>query len=393
MEDLKDKTIGVFFGGQSPEHEISIITGEFIIAELKKMGLNVSAVYVDKEGAWYSNEEVAKLKFFKEGYHNALKELSEQYLHLGLSKKRLALQARNVFKRGKKFIEFIFPAFHGRCGEDGAMQGLAEFFQTPYAGCGIYTSSIAIDKDFTKKMFKKINIPTTEHITVHKKDFADGKDKAIKKIQKDLGLPVFIKPSRAGSSIGITKVKKEEDIADALELACHYDPKVVIEKSVENVKDITCAVLSDGEQVIVSEVQEALFSADLFDYDLKYLEGGGAQTGNAESNLAIPAKISKEHTEKVKDMCKTLFREVEANGTMRVDFLMNRESGEIFANEINTLPGTLYHHLWKKSDVEINTVLEMMLKDGMRRWKESQEMHSEFTTDVLKSANSAKLQQ
>lgn len=392
MEELQDKTIGVFFGGQSPEHEISIITGEFIIAEMKKMGLNVVAVYVDRNGTWYSDESITKLAFFKEEYKEKLKILPEYYLNLKLSQYKLALQQKGIFNKEKMSIEFIFPAFHGLYGEDGTAQGLAEFFQVPYAGCGIYASSIAVDKELTKKLLQALDIPTTEFLVVHKEEYIGNESKIERKIQEIFNLPVFVKPARSGSSIGITKIKKEEDLKDALNLALYYDPKIVVEKSVENIVDVTCAVLSDGDQIIISEIQESLFKSDLFDYSVKYLEDGGAQTGNAEVNLVIPAKIPSKQTKKIKEICETLFKELEASGTMRVDFLLNKKTGELFTNEVNTLPGTLYHHLWKKSGIEINTVLEMMLKNGMKRWKKSQEIHKEYATNVLENANQTKLQ-
>ena len=392
LEEVQDKTIGVFFGGQSPEHEISIITGEFIVSEMKKMGLTVVAVYVDRDGTWYSDEKIAKLAFFEGEYKKELKSLPEYYLNLGRSKCKLALQQKGILSIDKIDIEYIFPAFHGLYGEDGTVQGLAEFFQVPYAGCGIYASAIAVDKALTKKMLKSLNIPTTDFITIHKEEYKKNADTIKQQIQETLDLPVFIKPARSGSSIGITKVKKKEDLHDAINLALYYDPKIIIEKSVENIVDITCAVVSDGKEIQVSEVQESLFTSDLFDYRVKYLEDGGAQTGNAESNLVIPANISKEHTKQIKDMSKALFTALEANGTMRIDFLLNKETKELFANEINTLPGTLYHHLWKKSGIGSNVVLEMMLKDGMHRWQESQEMHNDFATDVLTNAQQSKLQ-
>ena len=278
LEEIQDKTIGVFFGGQSPEHEISIITGEFIIAELKKMGLTAAAVYVDRSGTWYCDEKIAKLAFFKEEYDQELKDLPEYYLNLGQSECKLALQQKGIFGIGKIDIDYIFPAFHGLYGEDGTVQGLAEFFQVPYAGCGIYASAIAVDKVLTKGALKALNIPTTDFLVVQKQEYGKSADAIEKQIQDTLGLPVFVKPARSGSSIGITKVKKQGDLRDALNLALYYDPKIIVEKSVENIVDVTCAVLSDGEEIHLSEVQESLFQSDLFDYSVKYLEDGGAQT-------------------------------------------------------------------------------------------------------------------
>lgn len=393
MKDLQNKTIGVFFGGQNPEHEISIITGEFVIAELRKMGLKVVAVYVDKNGAWYSNEEISKLSFFQKDYTKKLKNFSSHCLDLSSSRNKLVLQCNKFLSKKKIEIDFAFPTFHGLYGEDGTVQGLVEFFRVPYAGCGIYTSSISIDKGLTKKLLNSLNIPTTDYIISNKHEFTNNVEGLISKIKAKLTFPVFVKPARTGSSIGITKVKNADGLKDAIALAFHYDTKIIVEKSVENIVDLTCSVLSDGGKTMVSDVQESVFeSSDLFDYNVKYLEDGGAQTGNAESNLIIPANISKEHTEKIKEYSRYIFKEIDANGTIRVDFLLNKKTGELFANEINTLPGTLYHHLWKKIDISISEVLEKMLTHGYVRWEDSQEIQNDFKTDVLNNANQLKLQ-
>lgn len=392
MKELENKTIGVFFGGQNPEHEISVITGEFVISELKKMGFNVVAVYVDKNGIWYCDEKLSKLKFFKDNYNEKLKKLRGHFLDLELSQKKLVFKDKSLLNKNRIDIDFIFPTFHGLYGEDGTIQGLADFFHVPYAGCGIYASSVSIDKSLTKKLLKSLNIPTTDFIILNKQDFINGKKNIVTEIKRTLTFPIFVKPARAGSSIGITKVKNDNEIENALNLAFHYDTKVIVENSVENIVDLTCAVLSDGDNVITSEVQESVFESDLFDYSVKYLEDGGAQTGNAESNLIIPAKISSEHTRKIKDYSKLIFDEIDASGTLRVDFLLNKNSGELFTNEINTLPGTLYHHLWKKSGIPFNEVLENMITNGFVKWRELQEIQNDFKTDVLSNANQLKLQ-
>ena len=267
-----------------------------------------------------------------------------------------------------------------------------ELFHVPYSGCGIYSSAVSIDKCFTKKLLKSLNIQTTDFLIFNKQEWADNADSAVEKIKATFEFPVFVKPARTGSSIGITKAKNSEELKDALDLAFYYDIKVVVENSVENIVDLTCAVLSDGEKIIASEVQESLFESDLFDYSVKYLEDGGAQTGNAESSLVIPANIADKFTEQIKNNSKQIFKEIDANGTIRVDFLLNKKTGELFANEINTLPGTLYHHLWNKSGIAINEVLEKMLKNGFLRWKESQKINNDFNTDVLNNANQLKLQ-
>ncbi len=393
MKELQNKTIGVFFGGQNPEHEISIITGEFAIAELKRMGLNAVGIYVDKNGVWRSDEKISKLKFFKDDYEKKLKDIPSCLLDLKLSREKLVLRQGCFLKKKRLDIDFIFPTFHGLLGEDGTIQGLAEFFRVPYAGCGIYASSVSIDKALTKKLLKSLGMPITDFVVLNKKDFIKDKEGVIAGIKEKLSFPIFVKPARTGSSIGITKVKNNDEMEDALNLAFHYDIKVIAENSVENITDLTCALLNDGDEIIASEVQESLFSSDLFDYGVKYLEEGGAQIGNAESNLVIPAKISDEYTRKIKNYSKLIFKETDANGTMRVDFLLNKKTGELFVNEINTMPGTLYHHIWKKSGISMSEILEKMILSGFAKWKELQEIHTDFENDVLNNANQLKLQQ
>ena len=392
MNELKEKTIGVFFGGQSPEHEISIITGEFVIAELKRIGYSVVAVYVDKKGQWYAGKEISELKFFKEKYQDKLDGLLKYSLNLSKSKKKLILESGGLFGKKEIQIDFVFPTFHGLGGEDGSAQGLFEFFQVPYAGCGIHASSIAIDKTFTKKFLNSLNIPTTDFLIFNKEKWESEQRSVIENIKNTLKFPIFVKPARSGSSIGISKVKSVEELEEAMNLGFYYDVKVVVENGVENVVDLTCAVLSDGKSVLASEVQESVFESDLFDYSVKYLKDGGAQTGNAESSLIIPANIDDKFTDLTKKYAKEIFVEIDGNGTARIDFLLNKKTGELFANEINTLPGTLYHHLWEKTNVKMDEVLDKMITDGMKRWNDFQKINVDFETDVLNNANQLKLQ-
>lgn len=390
MQDITNKTIGVFFGGQSPEHEISVITGEFVIAELQKKGMKVVPVYVGKKGNWYSSDEIGKLSFFKGDYEATLAKQTEYFLDIPASQKKLVLKEQKAFGAKSITIDFAFPTFHGMYGEDGTVQGMFEFFRVPYAGCGLYTSSIAIDKGITKGHMMMLGVPTTKAVWLLKESYTY--EAALEQIKSQLGMPIFVKPARAGSSIGISKVKNYEQLEDALNLAFHYDSRVIVEDSVENIVDLTCAALRLNGTVIASEIQESKFASDLFDFSGKYLEDGGAQTGNATSSLVIPASVNPEITMEVKRITKMLFQRFDANGTMRVDFLYNKETGVLYANEINTLPGTLYHHLWDKSGVSISEVLDAMITDGMNRWNLTDRMAVSFKTDVLNAANSMKLQ-
>lgn len=349
-----NKKIGVFFGGRNAEHDISIVTGQFVISTLEKKGVDVVGVYVSKKGDFYLGEKISKLSFFKGDFDTQLEKLKKCSIELG--NKKLVFKEPGMM--GKSFeVGFAFPAFHGQFGEDGSVQGFFEFLNIPYAGCGVYTSSVAIDKSLTKDFFKNNNIPVSDYVVFDKKYFQNKKENCISQIDEKLEYPIFVKPIKQGSSIGISKVDKKEDLEDALELAFFYDSRVLLENGVKNIKDLTCAVLSNGQDMVVSEVQESVFADGFLDYEKKYMDDGGTQTGESES-VQIPAKISDEITEKIKNYSLEVFEKLEGNGTMRIDFLLNTETQDLFLNEINTLPGTLYHHLWKKSGKDISEIIE-----------------------------------
>jgi D-alanine-D-alanine ligase len=200
-----------------------------------------------------------------------------------------------------------------------------------------------------------------------------------------------VKPARLGSSIGMQKVREQEDLEDACEVALHYDTRILVEESVENMADVTCAVLGN-EDPTPSLLQESVFEGEHFSYEAKYLEDGGAQLGNAEKNIIIPARLDEKMTKEIRDLAVRIFKLFDGAGTARVDFLYDKKNNKAYANEINTMPGTLYHHLWKASGIEIGELLKKLIGLAQKRHKEKNEVTVEFQTDILKHANSIKLQ-
>lgn len=391
---MSKQTIGVFFGSRSPEHDISIITGVFIIAELKKLGYSVVPVYIGKKGEWHISETVGALKFFTKG--NAEEELQKNnfqkfYLDLENSRGKLVFKKKGI--GGKEIIvDVAFPAFHGSFGEDGTIQGLWEMLNVPYVGCGVTASAVAMDKILTKDVYAAHHIATTPYVGFSATEWAKNKTELLEKIRSRLAPAVFVKPARLGSSIGIGKVKDtaSEDLEFKIEVALHYDSVVIVESAVDNVIDLTCCVLG-GDEPQTSLVQESVFSNDLFDFNEKYLEDGGAQLGNAKRGLMIPANIPEAITKKIQEMSKHIFFMMGATGIARVDWLYDRKSGELFANEINPLPGTLYHHLWKVSGVQISEVLTRLIALALERHQAKQKITYTFDSSVLKQAGSMKL--
>ena len=379
--------IGVFFGSRSPEHDVSVITGEFIISGLKKMGHNPIPVYWDKNGRWFLDKALSELKFFKDG-EGDLKKLNSYFLDLEKSVGRMVFKQKGLF--GKEvIIDLAFPAFHGQNGEDGTAQGWFEICSMPYVGCDVASSAISMDKVLTKEFYQAHNIATAKFVSFFAYDFKKEPEKIWQKFVS-LRYPLFVKPARLGSSIGINKVKNATELSEAIEVAMHYENKILVEEGVENLMDVTCAVLGN-EEPKASLLQESLFNEDLFSYDDKYLSDGGAQFGHADSQLVIPANLDKETTDYTQKLAVKIFKLLGCSGTARIDFLYDQKSRVMYANEINALPGTLYHHLWKKSGLEFEDLLQELIKLAQEKYAQKQKLIFSFDSAILQKANSMKL--
>ena len=386
------KNIGVFFGSKTPEHDVSIITAQTIISGLKKIGYNVVPVYLSKEGEWYVDERLGTIKFFvTDNWQLLLKNIERHYIDLAKSQNKIVFKNKKIFGR-EIIVDIAFPAFHGVNGEDGTMQGVFEMFNIPYIGCGVASSAISMDKVLTKQFYISNNIPTAKFVNFLNSDWQTGKTRILEDIKSNLSFPLFVKPARLGSSIGIAKVKKYEDLELAIEVALHYDTKVLVEEGVNNLKDLTCCVIGNND-VITSEIQESSFGDEFFSYDEKYLNDGGAQLGNAQKNIIIPANIDAETTKKIKDLSAQVYKSLDCSGIARVDFLYNSLEKKIYVNEVNTLPGTLYHHLWKASGLEFEDLLKKLIKYAEEIHKAKMAVKYTFDSELLKMTKSIKLQQ
>lgn len=387
------KNIGVFFGSSSPEHDVSIITGEFIISGLKKLGYEVTPIYLTKERKWLIGDELGKLQFFT-GEKNDLKAVESKYeylLDLSETKGKMFFVKKGIF--GKKIeIDLAFPAFHGAYGEDGTIQGIFELIGVPYVGCNVLSSSLTLDKALTKAVYESANIKTTKYISFLKSDWENKKTEILSQANSELKFPVFVKPVHLGSSIGITKVKNKEgnELEFAIEAGLYYDDKILIEEGVENLMDVTCCVIGNNE-LQASELQESVFGSELFDFEEKYLKDGGAQLGNAQDGIVIPARLDEKTTTEIKELSKKIYHLFGCSGISRVDYLYNKETKEYFANEINTLPGTLYHHLWKASGIEFEELIKKLIGFAEEKFEEKKKLNYVFDSVILKQLKSAKL--
>jgi len=382
--------IGVFFGGKSTEHDVSIITGQLIIDGLRKLNHNVVPVYVNRTGEWMIDDSLGKLGSFTDSTKDAGAEPKYKQYFLDLETSRGKMIFRKKGLGGKAVeIELAFPAFHGSYGEDGTMQGLFEMFNIPFVGCGVTASAIAMDKAYTKQICQTYGVPIVPFEVFTKAEWLKDSKEIVKKISK-LSWPLFVKPVHLGSSIAIAKVENEKELKDQIEVALYYDDKVLVEEGVKNLKDLTCCIIGNDE-TIASEIQESIFMAELFDFEEKYLKDGGTQLGNAKSGIVIPANIEDKVTNDIKAIAKKVYASIGCEGIARVDFLMDTKSGKYFANEVNPLPGTLYEHLWKASGIEFPELLTKLLGYAKDAHEKKQKLTHSFSSNILSNLNSTKL--
>jgi len=382
------KTVAVIFGGRSAEHDVSIITAHTpIIQSLLATGqFDVWPIYIAKNGSWYSDQAMNDLAYFKHDNFQA---------YLARQKK-----VRILFDDGLKIIwpgirsktvriDIAFPAMHGTFGEDGSLMGLLRMANIPFIGCDLFASTVAMDKVLTKQVLAIESIPVVPYVWFTKNGWEISRSIWTDKIAK-LNWPVFVKPVHLGSSIAITKVKQNSELENAIEVAFHYDDKVLVEESVENLIEVTLPIMGN-EELRLAAIERPLNKTEFFDFSDKYLlgnkKGGGANSQYSE----IPADIDNELAKQVEDLGKRTYRTLGCSGIARVDFLIDKSSKQIFVNEVNTLPGSLYHHNWKKvgiSGVELVTKLITLAEE---RFASQQKTIYVFDSDILKKAGDQKI--
>lgn len=397
MTTENKSTIGVFFGSRSPEHDVSIITACTTIKGLREIGFSVVPIYVSKDGSFYlgpdtdnpNDETLARVDYFQGDLEKKLGKLDEYDLALTESNGRLRFVTETVFASKFVDVDIAFPAFHGPHGEDGALHGIFDIANIPVVGCGQQASSVAMDKALTKLIYRQFDIPTTDFLYFTRREW-DQYQEAILEDLENFSLPLFVKPARAGSSIGITRVTDVEELSFAIEVALSYDTKVVVEEGVEDVADLTVSLIGD-EVPQPSEVQESSFDSDFFSYDDKYINDGGAQIGEADKKIIIPAGVDESVQDEVKQMAVNIFAQFELSGIARVDFLFDRKEEKLYANEINTMPGTLYKHLWEESGVTFAELLRNLIRTARRRHSRKQDTSYTFDSEILAHAGKGKL--
>ena len=336
MGDIMIK-LGIIYGGISTEHDVSEMSAKSVIENLDKEKYEVHKIYINEYGKWFEEDNDKK-----EEIYNLVWTLKD--------------------------LDVVFPVLHGIGGEDGTIQGMLEMLKVPYVGCGVLSSSIGMDKVYTKIIFEKAGIQEAPYIYIKKhedkymivKENFDEEEFNIEKITGKLKFPMFVKPSNSGSSVGVKKATNNGELKMAIENAAQFDNKILVEQGIEG-KEVECAIL-DGKEIIASTVGEIVPAEEFYSFDAKY--------NIPESKTIIPANIEETQIEEIRKIAKKAFKAVDGKGLARVDFFIEKETNKIYINEINTMPGftkiSMYPKLFEAQGITYSELLDKLIERAIK---------------------------
>lgn len=352
---MSKKTVAVVFGGQSSEHEVSCVSATTIIRNINTDKYDIKMIGITKDGRWLKVDSISDIESgaWREGTVSAV--ISPDTAHQCI----LYVDGEQVTMQK---VDIIFPALHGLYGEDGTIQGVFEMSHIPYVGCGVLASAVSMDKLYTKIIVDRLHIRQAEYVPVLKNDLKDM-DSTVKRVEQKLSYPVFVKPSNAGSSKGVSKANDRDELVQSIEEAFRHDKKVLVEETIIG-RELECAVLG-GEKVKAASVGEVLAASNaaFYDFDAKY--------NNQESKTVIDPELPEGKTEEIQKAAVEIFKAVDGFGLSRVDFFLEKDTNEVVFNEINTMPGftsiSMYPMLWGAKGVDKKELVQTLLDLSLER--------------------------
>lgn len=352
------KSVGIIIGGKTVEHEVSIITGLQVLDNIDKNLYEPKIIYIQKDGRWCIGDSLHDINNFK------TKNLSDAYeVLLDFKDNKTILYPHPSIKQGlfkNKYnpieIDIMFLAVHGTNVEDGCLHGLFQMNHVPCTFGSVLSSSVGMDKIVMKEVFKSNDLPVIDYRWFFRSEWLNKREEVISKIEK-IGYPLMVKPSNLGSSIGINKANNKEELINCIEVAIEYDRKIIVEKCIENAREINCAVLGYENELLVSPCEEPIGWKEFLTYEDKYVNKIKSDT---EDKRKIPADINDEITRKIQDYAKGAFKSVDCCGDARIDFLY--DGNNIYVNEINTIPGSIAFYLWEKSEISFNNLITKIIE-------------------------------
>jgi len=388
------KQLAVIFGGRSVEHDVSVITGLQLMEHVDPAVYDVIPIYISRDGGWYTGDLLRNFAFLKD--FNPY-QCDPCYIPPDNSK-CLVIPAQSFFRREKRYpLDVVIPALHGMNGEDGTLQGVLELSGIPYTSVSVMGSAVGMDKIAMKALFRGYGFPVLDGVVAERSQWQNESATLVRRIMSELSFPMFVKPANLGSSIGISRATDETSLREALEVAFHYDRRVLVERGLNKPTEVNCSALGFGGNVQVSLCEEPVAWEEFLSFDDKYLHGGGGKGGVKGSGAKgggkmggmqsmqrkIPAPISDEHTLRIRTMTEAIFRALDCKGVVRIDYMIDHETDELYVNEINTIPGSFAFYLWEPLGTSYRSLINQLVQHPLLAHQEKEKNSYAYASRLL----------
>lgn len=390
--------VGVIFGGETVEHEVSIISALQAIEHMNKDKYDIVPIYITKDRIWYTGSMLMEMDVYRN--FDDLKRYAIPCVLIKRGEHFYLQKTKGLFNKTITELDIAFPIVHGNNVEDGSMQGYLDTIGIPYVGSNVLGSALGQDKVVMKQVFESMGLPIVKYTWFYDNEYFESKDEITKNINK-LGYPVIVKPASLGSSVGISFVKDESGLDKAIEEAIKYDTKIIIERAVDNLVEVNCSVLGDYSYQKTGVIEEVLSSKDFLTYTDKYI-GNTKSKGNIKglknsqvgskgmvsASRIIPARIDKKMETEVKEIAKQAFIALNLSGVCRIDFLIDNKDKKIYINEPNTIPGSLSFYLWEPIGKSYTELLDDLITITIKNYKYRSKKTYSFDTNILSNYSS-----
>ncbi|MDE6582363.1 MAG: D-alanine--D-alanine ligase [Duncaniella sp.] len=382
--------IGVFFGGRSTEHEISVISANQAMHAIDRSRYDVTPVYISKQGKWYTGEALLDVANYRD-MPALLAKCTPVYMrpvygNFNLYKEKKPLFGSDVAAH----LDVVIPVLHGSNGEDGTFEGILDSIGIPYAGCDTLASANGMDKITMKMILRDCDVPVVDYVWFTDKQWYSSRDKLIEKIEKKICYPVIVKPANLGSSVGIGRAVDRGQLVERVADAEKYSTRIIVEHMVENLKEINCSVLGDCDDYTTSVLEEPIKSGEILSYTDKYMGGSKGAKGMQASQKRIPAELPEDMTERIRFLAGETFRVLGCHGVSRVDVIVDADNNNIYVNEINTIPGSLSFYLWEATGITFDKLMDRLVQLALKRNRERGQKTVSYDANIFSMGGGVK---
>ena len=379
--------VAVLFGGHSVEHEVSIISGLQALAALDTEKYDAFPVYIAKDNRFYVGEHLREIASFRDMPSCLAKAVQVLAVPANGCVQLVRHPAKKFGNNVMATVDVVIPVVHGTNVEDGTLMGYLEMLGVPYASCDVTSSALGMDKFAMKAVLRQAGVPVLDALDYTGREYVIDGERVLDEIEQKIGYPVIVKPVNLGSSVGISKASDRQSLVDAMDLAVSFSPRVLVERAVPNLREINCSVLGDADEARASACEEPLGADEILTFGDKYLSGSGGKSGGSKGMTDLkrrcPAELPDGMTERVQELAVKTFKALGCMGVSRIDFLNDKQTGELWVNEINTIPGSLSFYLWQESGVSFAALMDELVALAFKRQRQREALTFTYDSNIL----------